>query len=191
MSTTTDHSERTAVEGKADTTAPGKQQQAKGDFYSMFYLPSSQTYDEDVHLSSLVENIDVNASSQTSTYIPFQGAAAAASAMMGGILSAIDTAIAVMNEEFDSSDSIISDGTTKEGDADILHDAASDSSYMSSEDNGTRYCSQTTGSKSSPARDGTKDSLPENASDNSEQSSYGECRCTMSYFHLQLVSIII
>ena len=174
MSTTTDHSERTAV-GKVDTTASGKQQ-AKGDFYSMFYLPSSQTYDEDVHLSSLVENIDVNASSQTSTYIPFQGAAAAASAMMGGILSAIDTAIAVMNEEFDSSDSIISDGTTKEGDADILHDAASDSSsFMSSKDNGARYGRQTTGSKSSSARDCTKDSLPENAYDNSEQSSYGEC----------------
>lgn len=182
MSTTTDHSERTDVEGKVDTTASGKQQ-AKGDFYSMFYLPSSQTYDEDVHLSSLVENIDVNASSQTSTYIPFQGAAAAASAMMGGILSAIDTAIAVMNEEFDSSDSIIYDGTTEEGDADILHDAASDSSYVSSKDNGTRYCRQTTGSKSSSARgDGTKDSLPENASDNSEQSSYGECRCTLSTF---------
>ena len=161
MSTTTDHFERDVV-GQVDGTTESGEQQAKGDFFSMFYLPSSQTYGEDVHLSSLVENKHVSASSQTSTYIPFQGAAAAASAMMGGILSAIDTAIAVMNEEFDSSDSIISDETTKE-------DAAAS---KSSKDNDKRYYKQTAESKSSSARDGTKDSLPlENASDNSEHSS--------------------
>ena len=85
-------------------TAPEKQ---GGDFFSMFYLPSSssQSFDEDVHLT-------------TSTYIPFQGAASAASAVVGGILSAIDTAIAVMNEEFDNpSDSIVS-STTKEDEED-------------------------------------------------------------------------
>ena len=163
--TTTDHSERD-VKGKVDDTTASGEQQAKGDFFSMFYLPSSQTYGEDVHLSSLVENNDVSASSQTSTYIPFQGAAAAASAMMGGILSAIDTAIAVMNEEFDSSDSILSDGTTTNTKEDT-EDAS-----MSSKDDNMRYFKQTTGSKPSSARDGTKDSLPpENASDNSEHSS--------------------
>ena len=82
------------------------------DFFNMFYLPSSsQSYDEDVHLS-------------TSTYTPFQGAATAATAMVGGILNAIDTAIAVLNEEFDSStsESVISDDTRREN-LDGMHDS--------------------------------------------------------------------
>jgi len=73
----------------------------KGDFFSMFYLATSQSYDEDVHLT---------ASSYTA---PFQGAA---TAVMGGILSVIDTALAVLNEEFDNpSDSIISESTKDDG----------------------------------------------------------------------------
>jgi len=77
----------------------------KGDFFSMFYLPSSQSYDESVHFT-------------TSSYsAPFQGAA---SAMMGGILSVLDTALAVLNEEFDNpSDSIISDSTKDENEDDL------------------------------------------------------------------------
>lgn len=75
----------------------------RGDFFSMFYLPSSQSYDEDVHFTS------------SSYSAPFQGAA---SVVMGGILSVLDTALAVMNE-FDNSDSIISD-STKDEDEDVL-----------------------------------------------------------------------
>ena len=70
------------------------------DFFSMFDLPSSRPYTEDVHFSS------------SSYKVPFQGAA---SAVMGGILSvldtAIDTALAALNEkeEFDKPDSINGD----------------------------------------------------------------------------------
>mmetsp|Transcript_9238 Transcript_9238/g.19951 ORF Transcript_9238/g.19951 Transcript_9238/m.19951 type:complete len:251 (+) Transcript_9238:69-821(+) len=81
-----------------ENVATGEQ---KGDFFSMFYLPTSQSYDEDVHLT-------------TSSYsAPFQGAA---TAVMGGILSVIDTALTVLNEEFDNpSDSIISESTKDDG----------------------------------------------------------------------------
>lgn len=82
-SSTATTAERNENAGVASTT----------DFLSMFYLPSSRPYSEDVHFSLSSYNV------------PFQGAA---SAVMGGILSVLDTALAALNEneEFDKSDSI-------------------------------------------------------------------------------------
>lgn len=89
----------TSDESVADMvlTATGNEHAAAAtkDFFSLFYLPSSQTYGEDVHFT------------QSSYSVPFQGAA---SAVMGGILSVLDTALTVMNEmnEFES-ESMVSD----------------------------------------------------------------------------------
>lgn len=118
------------------------------DFFSMFYLPSSsQSYEEDVHLS-------------TTPYIPFQGAASAASAVMGGLLSVIDTALAVMNEEFeDPSDSIASAGTKEDCDDDVSQKG---DSRVSSKSSVMRCCrhSKPRSSNSPPAshRDGARNS---------------------------------
>jgi len=102
------------------------QQKQDETFFGMFYLPSSQSFDEDVHLTS-------------SSYVPFQGAASAASVVMGGILSVLDTAIAVMNEEFDTalSDSNISD---KVDDDDGLQNRGS---CVASESSVMRCCRKT------------------------------------------------
>mmetsp|Transcript_14952 Transcript_14952/g.35928 ORF Transcript_14952/g.35928 Transcript_14952/m.35928 type:complete len:248 (-) Transcript_14952:232-975(-) len=118
----------------------------KGDFFNMFHLALSRSYEEDVHLA-------------TSSYTPFQGAASAASAVVGGILSVIDTALAVMNEEFDNpSDSIISD-STKEDDED-------------DEDAVMRCCRKTKRSLTSTSGDTERPSSATEVkpSDNSEQS---------------------
>lgn len=101
--------ERVDIENSVTvTTAEENENTAvnKGDFFSMFYLPSNQSYGEDVHFASSSYNV------------PFQGAA---SAVMGGILSVLDTALAVLNEdeEFDKSDSIISDSTKDEVEDDL------------------------------------------------------------------------
>lgn len=97
-----------AAEGNENAAAAER----KSDFFSMFYLPSSQSYDEDVHLA-------------TSSYsAPFQGAA---TAVVGGILSVFDTALAVLNEEFDNpSDSIISESTKDDGEEEFQRRGGSD-----------------------------------------------------------------
>jgi hypothetical protein len=85
-----------AAPNPASSTEPNAsaaEQQQKGDFLGMFFSPSHQ-----------------------SPYVPFQGAVSAASAVMGGIWSVLDTALAVLNEEFDSnpSNSIISDDSNED-----------------------------------------------------------------------------
>ena len=91
MSTSAAPNPVTSTEAKASAA----EQQEKGDFFGMFFP----------------------ASHQSSPYVPFQGAASAASAVMGGIWSVLDTALAVFNEEFDSnpSNSIISDDSEDHG----------------------------------------------------------------------------
>jgi hypothetical protein len=76
-----------------EPNASAAEQQQKGDFFGMFFSPSHQ-----------------------SPYVPFQGAASAASAVLGGIWSVLDTALAVLNEEFDSnlSNSIIYDDSNED-----------------------------------------------------------------------------
>eukprot|EP00579_Thalassiosira_antarctica_P005464 CAMPEP_0201890318 /NCGR_PEP_ID=MMETSP0902-20130614/31945_1 /ASSEMBLY_ACC=CAM_ASM_000551 /TAXON_ID=420261 /ORGANISM="Thalassiosira antarctica, Strain CCMP982" /LENGTH=248 /DNA_ID=CAMNT_0048421141 /DNA_START=56 /DNA_END=799 /DNA_ORIENTATION=- len=132
----------------------------KGDFFSMFYLPSSQSYEEDVHLA-------------TSSYsAPFQGAA---TALMGGILSVIDTALAVLNEEFDNpSDSIISE-STKDDDEDGFQ--GSGDSCVTSKSSVLGCCKQTARSKlptSCANNDAISSTDEAKASDNSEQSAEHE-----------------
>ena len=151
----------------------------KGDFFSMFYLPSSQSYEEDVHLA-------------TSSYsAPFQGAA---TALMGGILSVIDTALAVLNEEFDNpSDSIISESTISESTKDDDEDGfqGSGDSCVTSKSSVMGCCKQTTRSKlptscvSNVAISSTDEAK---ASDNSEQSAeHGECIIFTPIFSTSLV----
>mmetsp|Transcript_10841 Transcript_10841/g.23957 ORF Transcript_10841/g.23957 Transcript_10841/m.23957 type:complete len:249 (-) Transcript_10841:171-917(-) len=128
------------------------EQKQEGDFFSIFYLPSSQSYDEDVHLA-------------TSSYVPFQGAASAASAVMGKILSVLDTALAVMNEEFDTmSDSIISESTYEDGLQDRDSLVTSESSLMRC----CRETERTSTSASETERASTADE--DETSEDSEQS---------------------
>lgn len=76
-----------------EPNASAAEQQQKKDFFGVFFSSSHQ-----------------------SPYVPFQGAASAASAVMGGIWSVLDTALAVLNEEFDSnlSNSIILDDSNED-----------------------------------------------------------------------------
>lgn len=112
------------------------------DLLSMFYLPSShQFYDEDVTLA---------ASSYTYSAPSLQGAA---SAVMGGIWSVLDTALAVLNEEFDNpSDSMLSDGTKDDGE-DQLHESVA--SFASCKSSGAQGCRQPTKKLPKSATDGT------------------------------------
>ena len=82
-----------------DAKAPAAEQHQKGNYLGKFFQPPSQE----------------------TNYAPFQGAASAASAVMGGIWSVIDTAMSVLNEEFvnNQSDSTISDISNEDKD-DVL-----------------------------------------------------------------------
>ena len=121
-----------------DAKAPAAEQQQKGDFFGKFFQPPSQQ----------------------SNYVPVQGAASAASAVMGGIWSVIDTALAVLNEEFESnqSNSIISDDSNEDKDEESrieAHRAKRDSSYVTS-------CCEPARSKFSCRCGGTKHSSTDN-----------------------------
>ena len=109
-----------AKKSDANVAADSDMQPGSGDLFSMFYIPSSRTYDEDIHMTTLAEQSNDNV---LSSYIPFQGVAAAASSMLGDIFSALDTAIAIMNEEFeeeehdddnDTNDSYMNNVSSKE-----------------------------------------------------------------------------
>ena len=91
-------SSASAKKSDRNVAADSDRQPSSGDLFSMFYLPSSRTYDEDIHMTTLAEQSNDNV---PSSYIPFQGVAAAASSMLGDMFSALDTAIAIMNEEFE------------------------------------------------------------------------------------------
>jgi hypothetical protein len=77
--------------------------QTQGDFFGMF------------------DGLSSHAHQTTTAYAPLLGAASAASAMIGGFWSVLDTAYAVLNEEFDSTDnrnpssnSIVSDSSIED-----------------------------------------------------------------------------
>ena len=93
------------------TEVAAAEEQQQGDFFGMFDGLSSHAH-------------------QTATsYTPLLGAASAASAVIGGFWSVLDTAFAVLNEEFDSNDrnpssnSIVSDSSIEdmEGGLRIAH----------------------------------------------------------------------
>lgn len=110
MSTRTDHSgvSTGAMGASAASSAvvSDEEQTRQGHFLGMFFLPSSQMYydDDDAHLLS----------TSTSSYSPIKAAASAASNVIGGILSVIDTALAAINEEMENSSDSFSSGDTKE-----------------------------------------------------------------------------
>ena len=112
MSTRTKHTDTAtaSIAAPSVTGASGGERTQHGNFFGMFFLPSSQLYDDDdVHLSA----------STSSTYSPIKAAASAASNMIGGILSVIDTALAAMNEEMENSSGSISSDKTKESEVNI------------------------------------------------------------------------
>lgn len=165
MSTAGPRSTSTVASGGNGEDATDAGAGMKADFFSMFYLPSSQSYDEDLHLS-------------TSSYTPsFQGAA---TAVMGGILSVLDTALAVLNEDFDNpSDSIISDGT-KDYDKDTLTESRE--SCKQGEHRVMGCCRQTRRSKSSASEsensagtDKSPDNLKLSAKHESENNTHNMC----------------
>lgn len=107
----------------------------KGDILSMFYLPSSRSYDEDVAMST--------------TPFSAPSLSGAASAVMGGVWSVLDAALAVLNEEFDNpSDSMISEST--KNDEDGLHESGV-TCERSKRSGAIRCCRQTARSKLSPS----------------------------------------
>ena len=110
MSTRTEHTDTASTAAPSVAGASGGERTQHGNFFGMFFLPSSQLYDDDdVHLSA----------STSSTYSPIKAAASAASNMIGGILSVIDTALAAMNEEMENSSGSISSDNTKESEVNI------------------------------------------------------------------------
>jgi len=110
MSTPTEHTNTASTAAPSVAGASGGERTQHGNFFGMFFLPSSQLYDDDdVHLSA----------STSSTYSPIKAAASAASNMIGGILSVIDTALAAMNEEMENSSGSISSDNTKESEVNI------------------------------------------------------------------------
>eukprot|EP00581_Thalassiosira_minuscula_P031422 CAMPEP_0183779950 /NCGR_PEP_ID=MMETSP0739-20130205/55106_1 /TAXON_ID=385413 /ORGANISM="Thalassiosira miniscula, Strain CCMP1093" /LENGTH=255 /DNA_ID=CAMNT_0026022753 /DNA_START=105 /DNA_END=872 /DNA_ORIENTATION=+ len=141
-----------------DTTNKAADAPHRGEFFSMFYLPSSsQSYDEDVHLAT-----------STSYSAPFQGAA---TAVVGGILSVLDTALAALNEEFDNpSDSIISDSTRDESEDEYQ---GSGDTCMISKNNVLRCCKQNARSKlpTSVCKSTTSSTNEDNTSDRSKENS--------------------
>lgn len=111
MSTHTDHNGvstgTTGATAASSAVVSDEERTRQGHFLGMFFLPSSQMYyddDYDVHFLS----------ASTSSYSPIKAAASAASNMIGGILSVIDTALAAINEEMENSSNSFSSGDTKE-----------------------------------------------------------------------------
>ena len=109
MSTRTDHSTASSSPSPPSSSSTAVvsdvEQTRKGNFFSMFFMPSAQLYDDDMHHIL---------SASTSSYLPIKAAASAASNMIGGILSVIDTAIAAMNEEIENTSESFSSGNTKD-----------------------------------------------------------------------------
>jgi hypothetical protein len=94
---------RPMIPCRTPTKVAAVDDQMQGDFFGMFDGLSSQAHQT------------------TTAYAPLLGAASAASAMIGGFWSVLDTAYAVLNEEFDSNDnrnpssnSIISDSSIED-----------------------------------------------------------------------------
>lgn len=108
--------------------------QTQGDFFGMF------------------DGLSSHAHQTTTSYTPLLGAASAASAMIGGFLSVLDTAYAVLNEEFDSNDnrnpssnSIISDSSIEDMEGGLrIADSHSNTTNSQSDTNILRHRNNST-----------------------------------------------